>query len=438
MAASTTASGRVRRSPPARFAVLAGLAFRNLRRELRRTLLAASAMVLGGGILIFSFALGDGSQEQWIRSGVRMGAGHVTVERPGFRASRSVDDRLPAEVRRAARAVVATPEIARHVVAVSARLTVKGLASSASGARPVRIVAVEPLAEAAFSTLDDRPVEGRYLEPGDRLHAYVGSGLASGLDLRLGSRLVVRSQDVRGEIAGQLLRVVGMFRSGVPEVDRSTIHVPLATAGEWLGTRQDVTSLGVVLNDSTVVADVAARLERELERPVNEGRVRVLDWRDANPALATAVAIDDFGNIVTQLLIFAVIAFGITNSVLASVLHRHREFGVLQSLGFTPGETGAVVLTEGLALTVVSGCIGVGAGLAGTWYFFGDGLDLTAMVGDMTFSGVAVDPVVRPQFRLSRVFESLAFICLVGTLASIYPALRAARIDVATVLKLDG
>jgi len=276
------------------------LAFRNLRRELRRSLLAASAMVLGGAILIFSFALGDGSQEQWIRSGVRMGAGHVTVERPEFRSSRSVDDRLPAEVRRAAEGAVASPGIASKVVAVAARLTVRGLASSASGARPVRIVAVEPLAEAEFGTLDDQVVEGRYLEPGDRLHAYVGAGLASALDLRLGSRLVLRSQDVRGEIAGQLLRVVGLFRSGVPEIDRSTIHVPLTTAGEWLGSRGDVTSFGVVLVDSTVVADVAAKLERALASQVNDGRARVLEWQEANPALATAVAIDDSGNGVAQ------------------------------------------------------------------------------------------------------------------------------------------
>ena len=424
--------------PPARPGFLAGLALRNLRRELRRSLLAASAMVLGAAILILSFALGDGSQEQWIGSGARMGAGHVTIERPGFRASRSVDDRLSAEVRRAAEAAIASPAIAPHVVAVSARLSVKGLASSASGARPVRVVAVEPLAEEDFGTLDDRRVEGRYLEPGDRLHAYVGAGLASALDLRLGSRLVVRSQDVRGDIAGQLLRVVGVFRSGVPAIDRTTIQVTLATAGDWLGSGADVTSVDMVLAHSTVAADVAARLERELAGAVAGGRVRVLEWRDANPALSTAVAIDDFGNLVTQFLLFVVIAFGITNSVLASVLHRNREFGVLQSLGLTPGETGAIVLIEGLVLTLASGCIGVCAGLLGTWYFLGDGLDLSGMMSDLTFSGVAVDPVVRPEFRLSRVFESLAFISLVGTLASVYPAVRAARIDAAAVLEFDG
>ena len=420
-----------------RLRVLVGLALRNLRRHLRRTALTASAMILGGGLLILSFSLSDGSQEQWIRSGVRMGTGHVTVERPEFRVSRRIEDRLTTEVRRAVVRAIEAPDMTRHVVAMSAKLSITGLASSAAGARPVQIAAVDPLAEADFSMLDDRVVEGRYLAPGDRLLAFIGAGLAGSLELRLGSRFVVQAQDADREIAAQLLRVVGTFRSGVPEIDESTIHIPLAIADEWLGTQRDVTNVGVVLVDSTLVASFATKLERALREPVDRGQARVMAWSESDPALSSAVAIDDFGNYVTQLLLFTVIAFGIMNTVLMSVLHRHREFGVLQALGLTPSQTSVIVLIEGLTLTAISGCIGVCLGLLGTWYFFGAGLDVSAMMGDMTFSGVVIDPIIRPEFRLSRIFQALAFISFVGALASIYPAVRAARLDVAEVMKFD-
>ena len=425
------------RGRPTHLRVLAGLALRNLRRHARRTLLTAAAMTLGAGLLIFSFSLADGTQEQWIRAGVRMGTGHVTVERPEFRTSRKIEDRLTGEVRDAALRAAAAAEIAPHVVAVSARLSINGLASSAAGARQVRVAAVDPRAESRFGTLDDNPVEGRYLAPDDRLLAYVGAGLAAGLDLQLGSRFVVQAQDAQGGIAAQLLRVVGLFRSGVPEIDQSTIHIALGTAGEWLGTRQDVTSVGVLLADSTAVDEVAAALERALQEPVERGLARVMAWNEADPALASAIAIDDLGNYVTQLLLFTIIAFGVMNTVLMSVLHRHREFGVLQALGLTPGQTGAIVLIEGLALTAISGCIGVALGLLGTWYVVGDGLDISSMTGDMTFAGVALDPVIRPAFRAQRVLQALAFIAFVGALASIYPAVRAARIDVTEAMKFD-
>ncbi|MYD87343.1 MAG: ABC transporter permease [Acidobacteria bacterium] len=420
--------------------VLVVLAMRNLRRQLRRTLLTASAMIIGGGLLVFSITFADGSHEQWIDSGVRLGTGHVTVERPEFRVRRRIDDRLSAEVRRTVEEAFASPELAPYVVATSSKLSINGLASSAAGARPAQIMAVDPLQESDFGMLDERVVEGRYLEPDDRLAAFVGGEMVESLELRLGSRLVVQAQDAEGEIAGQLLRVVGVFSSGVPEVDRALIHIPLDTAGEWLGSQEDVTNVGVLLNGSASPGRVADRLERVLADPVARGEARVMRWREADPALAAAVAIDDFGNYLVQGFLFTIIAFGIVNTVLMSVMHRHREFGVLQALGLTPGQTGAVVLIEGFTLTAISGFLGVGLGLLGTWYFLGDGLDLTAMMenmDEMTFSGVAVDPGIVPLFTMRRLVQVLVFILFVGAMASMYPALRASRIDVTEAMKFD-
>ena len=420
--------------------VLAVLAMRNLRRHLRRTVLTASAMVIGGALLIFSLAIGDGGHEQWIESGVRLGNGHVTVEHPEYRVSRRIDHRLPDDVRRAAEQALASPEIAPRVVALSGKLSINGLASSAAGARPARIVAVDPLAETGFGMVDDNVVEGRYLEPGDKLAAYVGAALVDSLELRIGSRFVVQAQDTEHEIAGQLLRVVGIFRSGVPAVDQMMIHIPLATASEWLGSGNDVTNVGVVLDASAAAARVADRLEHALADAVARGDVRVMGWREADPALAAAIAIDDFGNYLIQGFLFVIIAFGVVNTVLMSVMHRHREFGVLQALGLTPGQTGAIVLVEGLTLSAASGLLGVGLGLLGTWYFFGDGLDVSVFmenIDEMTFSGAVIDPVIVPLFGARRIAQIVTFILCIGAAAAIYPALRAARIDVTEALKFD-
>ena len=426
------------RPPSTHTGVIIVLAMRNLRRQLRRTMLTAAVMVIGGALLIFSFALGDGTHENWIDSGVRTSTGHVTIEQPEFRLSRKIEDRLATDVRSLTERALASPEIAPHVVAVSARLSINALASSPAGARPAQVLAVDPVAEAGFSTLDDQVVEGRYLEPDDRLAAYLGVGLAESLNLRLGSRLVVQAQDTEQEIAGQLLRVVGIFRNGVPEVDQAVVHIPLRTAGEWLGSEQDVTNVGVVLTGSTAVAGVAAHLEQALAGAITRGDAKVMEWREANPALAAAVAIDDFGNYLVFGILFIIIAFGIVNTVLMSVLHRHREFGVLQALGLTPGQTGTIVLVEGVTLTAVSGFIGVSLGLLATWYFFGDGLDFSAFLGEeMTFSGVVIDPVIVPLFQLARVAQVLTFILFIGAVASIYPALRAAKIDVAEAMKFE-
>ena len=426
--------------PSMHVGVIFTLALRNIRRNVRRTILTATALIIGGAMLIFSLLFGDGTHEQWIDSGVRMGSGHVTIEHPEFRLSRKIEDRLPASARPVVMAALESPDSAEQITTVFTRLTVNGLASSAAGARPAQILGVEPVTEAALSPLDDQVVEGRYLEPDDRLAAYVGAGLVESLDLRLGSRLVLTAQDAKKDIAGQLVRVVGVFRSGVPEMDQSLIHIPLATAGEWLGVGHDVTNIGVLVDDSTAVPRLVRHLRQALADPIARGETTVMGWREAMPALRDAVLIDEWGGYLVFVILFVIIGFSIVNTVLMSVLHRHREFGVLQALGLTPRQTGAVVLVEGLVLTAVSGIAGVGLGLFLTWFFMGDGLDLSQISGaydELTFSGVAIAPVIYPMFRMARVVQSLGFIVFLGALASVYPAIRAATIDVAEAMKFE-
>ncbi len=413
------------------------LAFRGLRRNVRRTILTAAAMILGGGMLILAFSMADGGQEMWIREAARMGTGHITIERPEFRTARRIENRLSPVVREAVTRALSAPEIAPSVEAASARISIGGLASSAAGARPVRISAVEPDAEARISTIDTKVVAGRYLQDDDRSLAFVGVQLAASLGLEPGSRFVVQAEDAHGGIASQLLRVVGVFRSGVPEIDQTTVHVPLATADAWLDSGGGVTNVNLVLEHSTLVPGTVDTLARSLGEHVDRGQVTVLSWKEANPALASGVALDDFSGSLVQALLFTIIAFGIMNTVLMSVLHRHREFGVLRAIGMTPAQTGVIVLIEGMTLTLVSGVLGVGLGTFLVWYFWGDGLDLTGTVEQMTASGVMFEPIIVPEFRFERYVQSLGFILVVGTISSVYPAVRAARIDVTEVLKFD-
>jgi ABC-type lipoprotein release transport system permease subunit len=418
--------------------VMLRLALRNLRRQMRRSALSAAAMVVGGALLIFSLSLGDGGHEDWIESGTRMGSGHIAIEAPRYQATRKIEDRLSAAARSAAEAALQAPEIAEHVVGVVARLTSRGLASSAAGARPVQVVGVDPAAEAEFSILDEKLVEGRYLQPGDRLAAYIGAGLAEALELRLGSRLVLTAQDAQGEIAGQLVRVVGIFRTGIPEVDQTLVHIPLSTASAWLRSGDDVTTIAVLLDSSRRVKHIARALRRGLARAIAAGELTIVRWNDAMPELDAAVRIDNLGNYIWQSIMFTIIALSIVNTVLMSVLNRHREFGLLQALGLTPGQSGGLVLIEGLVLTTISGLIGIGLGLLVTWLFWRDGLDLSfTWSEEWSFSGVVMDPVIVPLFRFARVIQGLAFIFIIGAIASLYPAYRATRIDVAEAMKFE-
>jgi ABC-type lipoprotein release transport system permease subunit len=412
-----------------------GLAIRNLRRQARRSLLTALAMVLGVAVLAFARTLGDGAHEDWVDAGVRLGSGHIAMQAPRFQASRDLKDRLSGDARARSTAWLAEPRVAERVVLTASRLEVQGLASSAASAVPIMITGVDPVVEAEFSQLSDRVVEGRYLADGDRLHAFVGTRLAARLELKVGSRLVLSAQDGSGDIASQLVRVAGIFRTGLPEADAGIVHIPLSTAQEWLGVGDAVTTIAVLLESGWVADDVLARLA---DRADDDPDVAAVGWRQAMPELDAAIRIDDWGDYIFNFVLYGIITLAIVNTVLMSVVYRTREFGVLQALGLTKGETAAVVVTEGMVLTAISGIVGLVLGLAVTWVFFRHGMDYSGMMeGEFEFGGVVMDPVIIPTFRWPQVGRSLGVIAVVGMLASLYPAYRATRIDVAEATKFE-
>lgn len=423
----------VRRHLPARVRIFVHLAFHNVVRSARRSALTAAAMSLGLAFLVMARALNDGGHESWITSGVRMGTGHIAVQAPGFQRSRSLADRLSAPQVVAAESVLAAPEVAREVVAVSPRLTVSGLASSAASALPVRIEGVDPGREARFSALPGSRVRGAWLTPEDRLGAYVGDALARRLSLDVGSRFVLTAQGADTQIAGQLVRVAGTFHTGVPGLDEGLVYVSLATAQSWLSAPGAVTSVAILLRSSRGTDRVARAL-----RPALHDGLAVLTWREAAPELDSAVRIDDYGGLIFMFILLAIVALAILNAVLMSVLNRNREFGVLQALGLTKRETGMVVFLEGLMLTAASGVLGMLLGFGITWLFWRNGLDLTSLMKEgITVSNAVASPIIVPEFRLSQVVLSLTLTVLIGVLASLYPARQAGRIDVAEAMKFD-
>jgi len=415
-----------------RLPTLAWLALRNLGREMRRAALTAAAMAIGLALLIVSRTLSDGVHEDWIDSGVRLGSGHVVFNAPGYRDSESLEDRLSEDQVEAAFAAVERARLPEAVL-TSVRVSARGLASSPDGAIPAWIQGVDPAAELPFSRLGTDVLEGRYLEEGDRLHAFIGQGMALRLGLRIGSRMVLTAQAASGDIEGQLVRVVGMYRTGVPEMDDVLVHIPLGTARAWLGV-EGATSVATLLPHSTFTG----RVHEAAAAAVQSSGVEVTPWEEASPELYSAVRIDDAGDWAFHLILFAIVALAILNAVFMSVLHRKRELGLLRALGLSSRQTGLVVFLEGVLVTAASGVIGVALGFALVWVFFRNGLDLTGLMPeDLNFAGIVFNPVMYPVIDVRHLTQSLFFIAVIGVSASVFPAWQAAALDPAESVKVE-
>ena len=327
------------------FLLLVKVSWRNVWRNPRGTLLTALALGLGLALLLISLGLLDGGHEQTIANGVRFGPGDVVIQPKGFQATGSQELLLPARVVSTIKEFLQTESMKRVLVGASPRLLATGLLSSAANSASVTITGVIPREERAVSLIPQRMVEGKYLSDDKPTGIVIGADMARKLEVGTGSKVVLMTQAVRqpgtkvkdvtgGEMQSTLLRVNGIFRTGIEMIDANVIQLPLPLAQTLLGVSDNqVTQVALFLRQEGDSLMVAKALRKRLEG----APVEILTWRESMPMLAQILGLDHAFNYVMNGVVLAMVGLGILNTILMRVLERRYEFGVCKALGLRPG-----------------------------------------------------------------------------------------------------
>ena len=423
--------------------LLVKISWRNLWRNPRGTLLTALALGLGLALLLISLGLLDGGHEQTIADGVRFGPGHVVVQAKGYQDSSSDELLLPAQAVSDVQRFLKTANIKHKVRGVSPRLLATGLLSTSASSAGVRIVGVIPEAERAVSLVPMRMVEGTYLTSNDKLSGVViGDELARKLELKIGSKAVLMTQTLTqagvkagagDEMNSTLLRVTGIFRTGLQAIDANMIYLPLSSAQALLGVTDDrVTQVALLLvqeGDSPLIA-------RALRKQLAGSPVEVLTWRESLPMLAQILGLDHAFNYIMNGVILAMVGLGILNTILMRVLERRYEFGVSKALGLRPRQLAIMVVGESLALTAISLALGLALGLSVQHYFATAGLDLRWVFKTGLPPALVFDPILYSRLSVERIVWSVSIVFAMATIISFYPAFKAAQTDLPDALKV--
>jgi putative ABC transport system permease protein len=422
--------------------LLAKIGWRNLWRNPRGTLLTSLALGLGLTLLLISLGLLDGSHEQMVSNGVRFGTGHVAIQAQGYQDSGSQEMLLPVDVVAATEAFLHTEAMKRVLRGLSPRLLASGLLSSTANAAGVRIMGVIPKDERAVSLIPQRVIEGSYLNDEQQSGVVIGAELARKLAVKIGTKIVLMTQVIQppdteaadaggGEMRSTLLRVRGIFRTGVQAIDANIIQVPLPEAQGLLGAPDRVTQVAVLLEqegDSLAVA-------RNLRKQLMGASVEILPWRESMPALAQLFVLDEAFNYIMNGVVLAMVGLGILNTILMRVLERRYEFGLCAALGLRPMQLGVIIIGESLALTAISLALGLVLGLSVEHYFATSGLDLRWFFRSSLPTALVFDPIIYSRLSLTRIASSVGIVFLTATVISFYPALKAARTELPGALK---
>ena len=403
------------------------LAWRNLWRNRRRTIITVSMIAFGFALAVVTIGLGDGGHNSMIRNAIRLGDGHLTVQPRDYLQS-------PANHRflRGGGDVLTQVQAAGLAGRVAPRVALQLLASSATNAIGVALQGIEPGHDPLHDVLGDSLVAGDWLERGDHRGLLIGEALSRKLDADVGNKVVLMAGGRDGETISELGRVRGIFRTGVEELDGYVVLSDLAMARQFLyaeggeAARAPLTRVAVFLDDPDLLPVAKTRLVGA----VTAGEAVVLDWQEMMPQLVSFIIVDDVGNYIWLVFILVMVAFGILNTILMSVLERTREFGLLRALGISPVQLLVLVLLETILLACIALVIGWVIALGGHAYFAIKGLDLSAMgEGMLMSSGAIMDPILRTELSGGRVTALTLIVFATTLLAGIYPAVRAARVS---------
>lgn len=399
------------------------LAWRNLLRNTRRSLIMTIAVALGVWSMLVMAAFARGWLDQQLRSTFANLIGHVQIHAPGYLDDPVLAHRMPAVAGRV-RALLEEPAVA----AWAQRLRVPAVVASERDSAGVVLVAIDPGRERDLSFIGDPETiaAGRALRGPADTGVVLGRRLAERLETGVGRRVVVLSPDRGNEIAERGFRVVGLYRSENRDVEMQFVFTGLATAQSLLGVPGAVTEIGVRLRDPEAVpAWVAAARGRLPE-------LEITPWTELAPLLVVFHRTFEGFMYVWFAVIFIIVGFGLVNTLLMAVFERVREIGLLEALGMRPAQVVGQILWEAVLLLAAGAALGSLAAWGTRWGLAG-GIDLTRFAEGMALFQAAH----RIYLKLvpGDVLAANLLVLGCGAAAACYPAWRAARIPPTQALR---
>ena len=390
------------------------LAWRNIWRQPRRTWLTTGAMVFSNTLLVFMISLQFGMYDLMINNTLQSFSGHLQVQAPGYKDDLKMRQSVPDIQTLAARF---REDSGFQDIAV--RAAAFALASSEERSYGIQVYGVEPAFEAGVSNIPGLVQEGRFLVGIDATEIVIGKVLARNLRVGIGDELTLLGTGRDGSFAAAIVSIVGIFDSSIPDLDRSIAEIPLGLFQDMFA--MDGAGHQLVMTTPDLSDVPAAKQEAEKLLPFGSGLV-VHDWEALQPGLKQAIQADLASAWFMYGLLVILVAFSVMNTQLMSVLERTREFGIVMSLGLTPGRLGRLVMLETALMGIVGLVLGALLGaLVTSWFtvngFAYPGMDELAAVFNLP---ARMYPRVTPGTLIVGPAAVFA-----GTLvAAFYPALR--------------
>ncbi len=399
------------------------LAWRNIFRNKRRTIIAGMAIGIGLASLIFVDALWIGMESNMIKSATSSFLGEGQIHHIDFRSTQEIeytinnlDDIL---------SQLSQEDIVKYY---TRRTMAFAMISSPANIQSIIFVGINPVNERNLSQLDEALIEGTFFKDADERDLLIGSELANILEVSMGDRVVITvAQAKTGDLSQEMFRVAGIYHFNIPEMDKGMAFARLEKAQEMLALGSDVHEIALKFIDPSYGREKTLDFWKKYSQNNNEA----VGWTVLLPQLEAAFELSQFSTLITALILFGVVSLGIINTLFMSIHERMFEFGIIRAVGTRPFGVLRLILFEAGALAVISIILGNLLGLISTYIVSKIGIDYTGI----EFVGVTFRELLYPVMKIKQFIIYPIWVFIFTIIAGLYPAVYAAKMSPAEAMR---
>lgn len=400
------------------------IAWRNIWRNPTRSMVVIMAMFVGMLFGLFSSTFMTGWMQQRLNDGIETETSHIQLHHPQFKNTDDQNTYIN-QARKKGEQILALP----GVDGVSERVKIQAMVASAETSTGILVMGINPQQEKQVINLPEKIVAGDWFESKKRNSIVIGQKLAEKLKVRLRSKIVLRLQDVDGNITGGAFRVTGIFK---------TINTSFDEAYVWVQ-KNDLQKLTLLPADAAHEIVVHVENQELLTQTVNEisilyPNVLTESWQDVSPELGYLTEVGNTYQYFLVIIILLALGFGIVNTMLMVVLERVRELGMLMAVGMNKRRIFTMIVLESIMLSIVGGFSGILGGIGLTEYLQIDGIDLSLWGEGLTEWGFA--PIVFPMYDVPMVVTIAVLVIITGIMASLYPAYKGLKLNPSEAIRV--
>jgi ABC-type lipoprotein release transport system permease subunit len=399
------------------------IAWRNIWRSKRRTILTMTSIILAACMALFTRSMQKGSYGNMIGNAVKLSTGYLQIQAKGYWENKSVDKTFLSSD-----SLLKKISSYSNVESVVPRLESFALASSGKHTKGTVVIATNPQIENDLNKLSEKVIAGEYFLEGDN-QVLVAEKLAEYLQVEVGDTLVLLGQGYHGVTAAAKYRIKGIIKFPIPQLNNQLIYIPLKAGQDFYSAYDRTTTYSIMIYNPDELEQTVANIRDNIS-----DEYAVMDWMQLNKEMVQAIKSDDIGGQIMLAILYMVIGFGMFGTIMMMTMERRKEFAVMVAVGMQKGKLFLIVLYETIMIGVVALIVAIIIAYPILLYYFYNPIPLTGELAD-AMEMFGAEPIMPFSLDADIFINQTAAIIVIAFIASLYPLTKILRFNILKSLR---